>query len=607
MRMKPTDAGAALASLWPTYRRFSSYARPDRLAIVLTVVAILGIAVSNTAMIWLIGKPFTLLHEGRYPEVRQALGLFALVVLLNQAFHYLTTVSVSRIGLRFIGRVRAALYTHLLALSFPGSAQYPKGDLLARLSSDVDKVQDMVLELPFFLVSHVFTLAFYIGMLFWIDWQLALLALSVTPLFLVHQRFFGARKRRVAQEFYRCSGRLLAFEEESLGNLRGISSFGAESRFAEAHVNTYEQARRWAMAERRLNAAFGGSLSLLIYLGGVGIVFAGVYAIQSGSFSVGHVVSFLLYLGYLSVPLRGFAQAPFQAQGDLAAAERVLGVLDLSAAVIESPAARDLQVAHGHIAFRKVSFDYPRGACVFHNIDFDIKGGETVALVGPSGSGKSTLARLLLRFYDPTSGAILVDGMDLRQVTIQSLRRNIAIVWQEPLLVNDTIRANLRCAAPEATDEELIAACAASHAWEFIQELPAGLDTTIGAGGVELSAGQRQRLAIAQALLRNAPILIMDEASSALDSRAEQLVVSALEKLRQGRTTLIIAHRYSSIRSADRIIYCNGDGSVTTGRHADLIALHPGYMKAVEWQTASPVAALSEVSPGEAGLSPVIG
>ena len=240
----------------------------------------------------------------------------------------------------------------------------------------------------------------------------------------------------------------------------------------------------------------------------------------------------------------------------------------------------------GQIEIDDVSFAYPQGSSILHNANLTISEGETVALVGPSGSGKSTLATLLLRFYDPQKGRILIDGQDLREVNIASIREHVAVVWQESFILNDTIQANLQMAKPDASEKELRAACQRSYAWEYIENLPDGLQTVLGAGGTELSGGQKQRLAIAQAFLRDAPILILDEASSALDSHSEQVIVQALDALREKRTTLLIAHRHSSIRSADRVVYFESDGSLTAGRHDELVAQHTQYREAVEWQTA---------------------
>jgi ABC-type multidrug transport system fused ATPase/permease subunit len=299
---------------------------------------------------------------------------------------------------------------------------------------------------------------------------------------------------------------------------------------------------------------------------------------------VGLLVSFVLYLGYLTVPVRGLADIAFQYAGNVPATVRILEVMDAPPVVVDTQATK-LVIDTGQIELEDVLFAYPGGEPVLRNASIHIKGGETVALVGPSGSGKSTLATLLLRFYDPQQGRILIDGQDLREVSISSLRKNMAVVWQEPFVLNDTIQANLRMAKPQATEEQLIIACQRSHAWEFIEALPDDLRTVLGAGGTELSGGQKQRLAIAQAFLRDAPILILDEASSALDSASEQVVVQALNALRTDRTTLLIAHRYSSIRSADRVIYFERDGSLTVGSHDELIKQHADYRDAVEWQT----------------------
>jgi ABC-type multidrug transport system fused ATPase/permease subunit len=296
-------------------------------------------------------------------------------------------------------------------------------------------------------------------------------------------------------------------------------------------------------------------------------------------------VSFLLYLGYLSVPVRGFAQAPMQLQGSLGAAQRVVALFELKPETSDAAAARPLVVKKATLRLEGVGFAYPGGERLLDNVDLEIHAGETVALVGPSGAGKSTLARLLLRFHDPLQGRITIDGTDIRDVTIASLREQFGVVWQSPFIVSDTIRANLLLARPVASEAALLQACEVSGAWLFIRDLSEGIDTRVGSGGVELSGGQCQRIAIAQALLRDAPFLIMDEATSALDSQSEQAVVAALERLRHGRTTFIIAHRYSSIRTADRVVYFNGDGSVTVGTHDELYANHHSYRAAVTWQS----------------------
>ena len=571
-------------SLRLSYQRFAGFARPDRRYFWLNVLAIVVAVVTNTAMIWLMGLPLSLVQLGDYDALLGVLAVFAVVLLINQAAQFAGGLLGNWLELRFIGRVRNALMTQLFSLSFPVAGKMARGDLLARLSNDVDRVSEIWVQARLMLVSHLLTLGLYVFMLFWIDAGLALVAMATLPLFVLHQRIFSRRKREAAKGFLHSNGELLACEEQGLANLRGTSANNAESQMAGLHRKMFDRAFRWALRERGLEVGFEVSFTLLIYLVGLLVVLFGVREVGSGSMLVGQLVSFLLYLGYLTVPVRGLADLGFQLAGNQPAAERINEVFDATPNVRDAPGALELNVSEGRIELDRVSFAYAGGAPVLVDACVHINPGETVALVGPSGSGKSTLAALLLRFHDPQQGRIVVDGQDLRGVTQHSIRRQVSVVWQDPFLINETVRANLLMARDDASDEQLEEACRHSHCWELICALPQGLETQLGAGGVELSGGQRQRLAIAQAFLRDAPILILDEASSALDSQSEQAIVRDLDVLRTNRTTLIIAHRYSSIRSANRVIYFEGDGSLSVGSHEQLMVGHPAYRDAVEWQ-----------------------
>lgn len=580
--------GRRYTGLWQSlrlsYQRFAEFARPDRRYFCLNVLAIVVAVVTNTAMIWLMGLPLSLVQLGNYDALLGVLGAFAVVLLINQVAQFTGGLLGNWLELRFIGRVRNALMTQLFSLSFPVAGKMARGDLLARLSNDVDRVSEIWVQARLMLVSHLLTLGLYIFMLFWIDAGLALVAMATLPLFILHQRIFSRRKREAAEGFLHSNGELLACEEQGLANLRGTSSHNAESQMAGLHRKMFDRAFRWALRERGLEVGFEVSFTLLIYLVGLLVVLFGVRDVSSGSMLVGQLVSFLLYLGYLTVPVRGLADLGFQLAGNQPAAERINEVFDATPNVQDVPGALDLSVSEGGIELDGVSFAYAGGASILVDACVYINPGETIALVGPSGSGKSTLAALLLRFHDPQRGRILVDGQDLREVTLRSIRRQVSVVWQDPFLINETVRANLLMARDDASDEQLEEACRHSHCWELICALPQGLETRLGAEGVELSGGQRQRLVIAQAFLRDAPILILDEASSALDSQSEQAIVRDLDVLRTNRTTLIIAHRYSSIRSANRVVYFEGDGSLSVGSHEQLMVDHPAYRDAVEWQ-----------------------
>lgn len=578
------DYRNTLKSVGFVFRHFSPYASSDKYYYVCVIAAIVALTISNTVLIWLLGMPVTLLQSADYGQLQTVLMYLVAVIIFNQLLHLFLHVSMNWLVLRFIGRVRNYLLTNTLRISFPAASSISKGDLLTRLSNDIDQTQAFLIEVPLGLVSHLFTLIFYVAMLLWIDLNLALIALFFVPALYLQQRYFAPRKGKASESFFKKNGELLAFEEQSLANLRGISSFNIENFISKLHRGVYEVARKWAMRMRTIDALYSFIFNLLIYTCGIVIVYSGIQGIQDGDLVVGSLISFLLYLGYLSVPVRGFAEAPILWQGQFAAAQRVYDAAHAEALVKEKVDAPSLEVANGDITIKELNFSYGSDNPVFKNISVSIKAGETVALVGPSGSGKSTLAALLMRFYDPQSGSIFIDGTNIKEVSLASLRDNIAVVWQEPFFINDSVEANLRLARPSATEEELLSACQQSSSWEFIQKLDSGLQTQLNFSD-ELSVGQRQRLSIAQAFLKDAPILILDEASSALDSQSEQVIVESLQRLRKNRTTLIIAHRYSTIRSAERILYFNGDGSLIVGTHKELSQQHPGYRDALQWQT----------------------
>ena len=566
-----------------SYKTFYRFLKVDKHQFAGLFVIILGVASTNTLMIWLLGLPFDYIANEKFSELPQVLLLLFFVILLNQTFHFFNTYRANIVALRFVGRLRTALLTHMINLPYLITDEVKKGDLLTRVSHDVDKVQNYVVAFPLFVASHIFTIFFYCTMLVYLDWQLAIFALVLSSVYLLHHQLFAVKKRRAAEGFYQANGELLAQEDEVLTNSRLISSFNAQEKVHQKHESLFSNAFYWAKKERKINALFSTSLAILIYLCALLIVFQGIHSVEAGALTISGLVSFLLYVGYLSVPLRGVTELIFEAQSDIMAGKRVQSVLAIDKSIHEGMPV--LNVTKGNICFEHITCKFGDKS-ILSNFSVNIPAGKTVAVIGESGSGKSTMVNMLLRFIQPQEGRITLDGTDISQVDIQSLRNNVTIVWQSALLFNDTIKNNLLLAKSDANDGELKIACEQSDAWRFIESLPNGLDTILGTGGVELSAGQKQRIHISQAFLRHSPVLVMDEASSALDSKAEEKIVQALKKNRKNQTTIIIAHRYSSIQHADFVIYLDGNGSATQGTHEELLKNHEAYKKALQWQSA---------------------
>ena len=562
------------------------FIRPDRLRLALLALLSLSMHVCNGMLIWLVGGVISLVANSAYKQAEQTLLYIALAAAVAQGLNFTYVHIQQRVSLSFIDRVRGTLFTHLMRVTFPVAQRFTTGDLMMRLTSDIDRCQTFVINAPLNAFSSFTVIVVFSSLLLWIDWQLALLALVLAPLFFFTQRWIAPRVGSAARQFTQHKTDIVSLEEQTLNNLRAVSAFNATEQLSQQHRAHYDDACHWTLKMRALRTGHHAVSVFLMFFVAVVILYAGVAKVESGQLAIGTLASFLIYLRFLANPVRNLALIPLRLHSDRIAAERVIEVMSLNPVVVELASPQPFQITRGEIDVSNMSFSYPdRTALVFANVNVHIAAGECVALVGPSGAGKSTLANLLLRFYDPTHGTVAIDGSDIRSVSLVDLRQQISVVWQEPFLINETIRNNLLLANPHANETDMIAACRASFAWEFVARLPQQLDTPVTAGGSHFSAGQRQRLALAQAFLRHSPILILDEASSALDSHSEEQIVIALAALRKNRTTLIIAHRFSSIRNADRILYLNGDGSVTSGTHEQLMQTNVNYLRAVQWQT----------------------
>jgi len=501
-------------------------------------------------------------------------GLFVLKGLFDYGQAYL----MSYVGQRIIADLREKIYNHLQSLSLSFFTRNPTGVLMSRITNDVGLVQGAVTEAVTGLLKDLFTIVGLVGVVFYRDWRLAIVALVVFPLAVYPIVRFGKKLRSYSTRSQTAMGDISTILMETISGNRIVKAFNMED---------YERAR-FAKENRKLFGILMKSVRvravshpLMETLGGLGIafiVFYGGYNVIKGVATPGTFFSFLAALLMLYEPVKRLSGVNNTIQQGLAAASRVFEVLDTVPEIRSEPGAKVLTSISKRIEYRDVSFKYEQDR-VLRNINLRIRVGEVVAFVGASGGGKTTLVNLLPRFYDVTSGKVLVDDCDIREVTVESLRSMIGIVTQLTILFNDTVRNNIAYGKISQPFEQIVKAAEAAYAHGFIQNLPKGYDTVIGEQGVKLSGGERQRISIARALLKNAPILILDEATSSLDSESEIEVQKALEFLMQGRTTLVIAHRLSTIRKADRIVVISNGVVVEEGTHEELLERDGEYRK----------------------------
>jgi subfamily B ATP-binding cassette protein MsbA len=484
----------------------------------------------------------------------------------------------NHVGQSIIRQLRDDLYSHMQMLSLSFFQKQDTGTLMARIISDIERIKGMVSEAVTGVLKDCFTIVGLLFVIFYRDWKLALIAIGVLPVAVVPIVSFGRRIRKLSSRAQEAVADMSSLLHETFTGNRIVKAFGMES---------YENRRFFKRTARlfdyEMKAALVKSLSspVMEFLGGIGItliIWYGGYKVITGDSTPGTFFSFMAALIMLYDPIKKISRLNNIIQEGMAAAIRVYDILDTDTDVVEREDAVELEPRHHSVIFRHVSFKYQE-QMVIKEVDLDVKGGEIVALVGMSGGGKTTLANLIPRFYDVTDGAVLVDGQDVRDVTIKSVRDQIGIVTQDPILFNDTIRNNIAYGNLEASELDVIAAAKAAHAYDFVQAFPDQFETVVGERGVRLSGGERQRICIARALLKNAPILILDEATSSLDSESELAVQGALDNLMKGRTTLVIAHRLSTIRNADRIVVIVNGRIVEEGRHEDLLALNGEYHK----------------------------
>jgi len=555
------------------YQRLLGYARPHWRIFAAAVLAMVLVAATETGFAALM-KPML---DGNFIErdpttIRLVPIALVLLFLFRGLASFASRYGMALIGRRVICQLRTELFHKFLHLPVSYYDSNTAGRLLSRLTFDVEQVAEASTNAVTILVRDSLSLIFLLAYMFWISGWLTLLFLIIGPVLVVLIRYVSRRFRRISRRIQDSMGELTQFSDEAIHGQRLIKAFNAE-RWQESRFHEVNERNR--KLHLRLAAVAGASTPVIQFLSAcilALVVYLTTLESVSSEISVGSFVSFIAAMMLLMQPMKRLTNINASVQRGVAAARSIFGVLDEGNE--DEGGKLSVPQVRGAIEFRDVSFAYDaHKGNVLERLSFTIEPGQTVALVGRSGSGKSTLAQLLVRFHDPDKGSVLLDGHDLRDYRLADLRRQIGMVGQDVVLFNDSIRNNIAFGSlTDSKEADIVAAAQAAHAMGFIAEMPQGLDTRIGDRGMLLSGGQRQRLAIARMVLKNAPVLILDEATSALDSESERLVQDALEQLMRHSTSLIIAHRLSTVEHADRILVLDQGAIVESGTHAELLA-----------------------------------
>jgi len=555
------------------YAKIRTVLKPYTGRLSLAMVGMVAVGGFNALQAYMV-QP--LLDEIFYKHDARMLNLLPLGLLLvffvKGLFYFMYSFLLEKVGQSVIRDLRNRVYAHLNALPLSFFHRTPTGELISRIINDVSMLQGAVSHALIHLLRDFFSVLGLLAVIFYMDWRLALVSLVFLPMAAVPIVVFGRKFRRISTNYQTRIGEATNQLHETIAGMRIVKAFGMEDAEKQRFSNTMQDVMDIQMSETRYRCL---AHPLVEFMGGIGmalIIWFGGMQVLQGNSTPGTFMSFLTALIMLYEPVKGVTRINATIQQGLAAAMRIFDLLDIEPDIREARNAIDLKPFSESIALARVGFAYDPGQPVLRDLDLRVRKGEVLAVVGPSGGGKTTLANLIPRFYDVTEGTLCIDGVDIRRVSLRSLRRQLALVTQQTILFNDTVRSNIAYGSQDCTDEEIVEAARAAYALDFILALPQGFDTIIGESGARLSGGQQQRLSIARALLKDAPILILDEATSSLDAESEREVQRALENLMENRTTIVIAHRLSTIKNADRIIVLKEGRLVEEGTHSELLA-----------------------------------
>ncbi|MDQ1300733.1 MAG: ATP-binding cassette, subfamily bacterial, partial [Chloroflexota bacterium] len=566
--------------LFTSYRRLLVFVKPHWRPLALAGTILVLNSLIGLGLPWVVQRLVdTALTQADFVTLNWALAALLLISVAQALMGFGQTWLIGRVGERVVANLRTALYEHMhrMPLSFFASTRV--GELTSRLSNDVTTIQEAVTSTILNLVSQTVVLIGGITIILVMSWQLTLVILAVVPLAVFGILLLGRVIRRLSRQVQDNLAELTATAEEALAGVRIVKSFAREPYEVARYGDRVEQLYRTSMARVKVRAIVTPIIGFLAFATIAVVLWVGGRLVIAGQLTPGQLVAFLLYTIMVASPIGIFTALYSQFQQAIGASDRIFDLLDTPPEMRDDLDAQPLPPITGEVRFEGVTFDYgdyAEARVVLREIDLVAAPGQVIALVGPSGAGKTTLVNLIPRFYDPTAGRITIDGHDIRHVQVRSLRQQIGIVPQETALFSGNVRDNIRYGKLDATQAEIEAAAQAANAHDFIMTLAQGYDTLVGERGVKLSGGQRQRVAIARAILKNPRILILDEATSSLDTESEQAVQEALDRLMRQRTTFVIAHRLSTIVNADRIVVLEGGQIVEQGAHAALLARENG-------------------------------
>lgn len=561
-------------------RLFVGYLRPHLWGFVVATI-FMGVSAATTGGLAKMIEPIiNQLGKGHEDSYILGLGLTVIGIFAARGVAtYFHTVIMNRIGQRIVTDVQQQLHRHLLKADLVFFHANASGGLISRLTNDVGIMRQAVGECMTSAFKGSLTLVFLIGVMFYQDWRLSIVSFFVFPISAYFVAHLGKHMRRYSRKSQEETGRFASLLGQIFLGMRHVKAYGMEKAEHERVRDVTEEVYNLALKSFHVSALANPMAEILSGLAIMTVIMYGNWRVEEGLTTAGALFSFITAFILAYDPMKRTAKVNAQLQAGLAAAERIFQILDMRPQIVDQPDARDLAVSDYSVEIEDVVFRYADGSQALNHIRISVPHGKTVAIVGPSGAGKSTIINLIPRFYDVQEGRITIGGRDVRDVTMKSLRAHLALVSQETALFDDSIRANIAYGRPEASFSEIQKAAQDAFAHDFIQLLPKGYDTVVGEHGVKLSGGQRQRIAIARAMLRNAPILLLDEATSALDNESERAVQTALKSLQKGRTTIVVAHRLSTIVDADRIVVLEKGKVVEEGTHDALLSLGGVYAR----------------------------